>query len=78
VRAGETAWGPGDLLLLFSDGVSDTRDAHDRPLGETRVLDLVREQRALPARELVERVLALAAAVSAVAPDDRTILVLKG
>jgi sigma-B regulation protein RsbU (phosphoserine phosphatase) len=78
VRAGETAWGPGDLLLLFSDGVSDTRDAHDRPLGETRVLDLVREQRALPARELVERVLALASAVSAVAPDDRTVLVLKG
>jgi hypothetical protein len=46
-------------------------------LGEARVLDLVRELRERPAREVVDRVFALAASVSDVAPDDRTILVLK-
>lgn len=78
VRCREVSWGPGDLLLLFSDGVSDTRDAADRPLGEARVLDLVRVDRGRPARDVVERVLALASSVSDVARDDRTILVLKG
>lgn len=77
VRSHEVPWGPGDLLLLFSDGVSDTRDDQDRALGEARVLDLVRARRDQPAGDVVEHVLSFASGVSAVAPDDRTILVLK-
>lgn len=31
----------GDLMLLYSDGATDVRDAHRRPLGESGLLDLV-------------------------------------
>lgn len=48
-----------DLLVLFTDGVSDARDADDKRLGERRVLDEILANRALPAKEIVSRVKAL-------------------
>ena len=77
IRTLEVPWGPGDLVLMFSDGIPDTRGSDDRSLGEQRVLDLVQGARDRPAREIVDRVLAMAAEVSASASDDRTLLVLK-
>ncbi|HEX9581066.1 MAG TPA: GAF domain-containing SpoIIE family protein phosphatase [Gemmatimonadales bacterium] len=77
IRSHDVTWGAGDLVLLFSDGIPDTRGPHERPVGEQRVLDQVREARQRPAREIVDQVLAMAAESSATASDDRTILVLK-
>ena len=48
-----------DLLVLFTDGVCDARDARDAKLGERKVLEAIIEHRALPAAKIVDHVLAL-------------------
>jgi sigma-B regulation protein RsbU (phosphoserine phosphatase) len=77
IRSQDTVLRTGELLLLFSDGIPDSRAADGRALGEQRVLDVVWQERHRPAWEIVDRVLAVAEAVSDSAPDDCTILVLK-
>jgi len=50
-------WTPGeDLLLLFTDGVSDARSRVGARLGEQPVLDIVSEHRAEPATAIVASV----------------------
>ncbi len=39
------AWRPDDRLVLFTDGLSDARDATDGRLGERRILDLLSTMR---------------------------------
>ena len=52
-------WSRNDLLLLFTDGVSDARNRFGVRLGETAVLDVVRENRAEPPATILERVFEL-------------------
>lgn len=76
--AAERPWAPGeDLLLLFTDGISDARNRLDARLGEQVVLDLVRDTRAEPPARIVEAVFsALRAHVGdAIRRDDLTLLV---
>ncbi|HET7621374.1 MAG TPA: GAF domain-containing SpoIIE family protein phosphatase [Gemmatimonadaceae bacterium] len=49
-------WSHDDLLLLFTDGVSDARNRFGVRLGETAVLDVVREHRSESPAEILERV----------------------
>jgi sigma-B regulation protein RsbU (phosphoserine phosphatase) len=35
--AGETGFGPGDALLLYSDGITEAFDAHDEEFGDDRL-----------------------------------------
>jgi sigma-B regulation protein RsbU (phosphoserine phosphatase) len=49
-------WSRDDLLLLFTDGVSDARNRFGVRLGETAVIDVVRENRAEPPATILERV----------------------
>jgi sigma-B regulation protein RsbU (phosphoserine phosphatase) len=73
-------WAQGkDLLLLFTDGVSDAPDRAGRRLGEQPVLDIVREHRAEPAAEIVERVFATLRQHTGDAPlrDDLTLVVVR-
>jgi sigma-B regulation protein RsbU (phosphoserine phosphatase) len=74
----ERPWVPGeDLLLLFTDGISDARSRLDVRLGEQVVLDLVRDARTEPPARIVETVFnALRAHVGdAIRRDDLTLLV---
>ncbi|MCC6769826.1 MAG: SpoIIE family protein phosphatase [Gemmatimonadaceae bacterium] len=74
----ERPWAAGqDLLLLFTDGVSDARNRSDARLGEHVVLDIVRAARAEHPRLVVEQVFdALRAHVGdAIRRDDLTLLV---
>jgi phosphoserine phosphatase RsbU/P len=48
-----------DLLVLFTDGVSDARNRVGDRLGEERVLDTVREHRAEQPSEILDRVVAM-------------------
>jgi sigma-B regulation protein RsbU (phosphoserine phosphatase) len=53
-------WKKGrDLLVLFTDGASDARDAADRKLGERRVLDEIVAHRTMSAEQIVEHVVSV-------------------
>lgn len=55
--ARERHWSPNrDMLLLFTDGVSDSRNRQDARLGEQRVLELVCSHRSESPQSIVERV----------------------
>jgi sigma-B regulation protein RsbU (phosphoserine phosphatase) len=74
------AWSPEtDLLVLFTDGVSDARDRSDRRLGEQRVLDTIRAHRAQEPEEILERVIEMLDQHRGEVPprDDLTLVVFK-
>ena len=78
---GETSvpWATGeDLLLLFTDGLSDTLASQVGGNGEQAVLEAVTERRARPAREMVDDLFQRAEdATPSVPADDITVLVLR-
>jgi serine phosphatase RsbU (regulator of sigma subunit) len=49
---------PGDTLLFASDGFAEQLDPADNPLGYERLAEVFRASAGVPARELVERLLA--------------------
>jgi sigma-B regulation protein RsbU (phosphoserine phosphatase) len=60
VGATSLPWRKGrDLLVLFTDGISDARDPDDRRLGERRVLDEIVAHRNEPADKIVDAVVSL-------------------
>jgi sigma-B regulation protein RsbU (phosphoserine phosphatase) len=74
------AWRAGsDLLLLFTDGVSDARNRAGARLGEAPVLDIVRRYRHEPTRQILERVYAALEAHTGDAPrrDDLALVVVR-
>ncbi len=76
---GTTEIAPGEVLLVYSDGISEALDAADREFGVARMLGVVAEHREAPAADLVERILrAVSNHAGARAPsDDRTLVVIK-
>jgi sigma-B regulation protein RsbU (phosphoserine phosphatase) len=74
---------PGDILLAFTDGISEAMTAEGEEWNEDRLIEkLIERQTALPeiaAAELVESLMEAADAFAAGAPqhDDMTVLVLK-
>lgn len=57
-RTVERTWDPGsELLVLFTDGMSDARDRFDQRFGEETVLEIVREHMTSPPSVIVEQVL---------------------
>jgi sigma-B regulation protein RsbU (phosphoserine phosphatase) len=48
----------GDMILLYSDGVTDATNAEGEVFGEERLRQLVRENVGLPARALLDTILA--------------------
>jgi sigma-B regulation protein RsbU (phosphoserine phosphatase) len=74
-------WTPKqDLLVLFTDGVSDARNVAGERLGEDRILETIREHRAREPREILERVMAVIDEHTARAPrrDDLTVVLARG
>jgi sigma-B regulation protein RsbU (phosphoserine phosphatase) len=58
-RTAERTWAPGsELLVLFTDGMTDARDRFDQRFGEDAVLEVVNAHRGAPPRVIVEQVLA--------------------
>jgi phosphoserine phosphatase RsbU/P len=69
----------GDILVCYSDGISDTQNATGEFFGWERLRDLIAENAQLPAGHLADRLLASVDDFSGGAPlaDDRTLLVIK-
>jgi serine phosphatase RsbU (regulator of sigma subunit) len=70
---------PGDLYLLFTDGISEAMNAGDDLFGETRLGQLVETHSHLSSEELRERMLREIAAFVGDAPqhDDMTMILVK-
>ena len=68
----------GDLLFLYTDGLTETADPGGALFGSDRLATLVRDQAALPAQELIQAVLRGLESFAGGAPpsDDRTIVAL--
>ena len=71
-------WESGDLLVLFTDGLSDTLATPEPGSGEAAVLDAVRGQQETDPTHIVETLFEMAEAATPYVPaDDRTAVVLR-
>jgi len=68
-----------DLLVLFTDGISDARNVAGERLGETKVLDIIRTNRTESPEKILTRTFELVDAYVGRAPrrDDLTLVLLK-
>jgi len=69
----------GDVLVLFTDGISEAMNAADDEWGEERLMESVRGCIARPAGEMIEFLMRDADAFVAGAPqhDDMTVMIVK-
>jgi serine phosphatase RsbU (regulator of sigma subunit) len=76
---GEALLDPGDVLVVYSDGVTETWDAGDEEFGEGRLADLLVQGRGMDAASIQARILSGLDAFSggAKGTDDRTLIVIK-
>jgi phosphoserine phosphatase RsbU/P len=73
---GETELLAGDRVVLFTDGVTEAQNSDGEEFGETRLLELLSENRTRSARELQERILSVVIDFNTQdLQDDATLLV---
>lgn len=78
IGGAEVPWQPGkDLLCLFTDGLSEARNAAAEPFGERRLLDVVVRNRAKPSQQIVDLVFAELERFTSAVQDDRTLLLMR-
>ena len=70
---------PGDVLVLYSDGVTEAVNPRDEDFGEERLGNLVYAMKDSPAAEIVDMIHAEVAKFTEGAPpaDDITVVVAK-
>jgi len=79
-ETGRRHWSPeSDLLVLFTDGMSDARNAAGLRLGEDRILETIVAHRREPPGEILARVIALVEQHGGNTPrrDDQTLVLLR-
>jgi sigma-B regulation protein RsbU (phosphoserine phosphatase) len=74
-----TALAPGDILLLYTDGITEAMDADGNLFGKARLVDAVRHASPAGARDLIDAILAAVRAYVGDTPqaDDLTIVTVK-
>jgi len=70
---------PGDVLVVFSDGVCEAANIHDEEFGDTRIADIVRRHIALGPQEICDAILReVGQFLGTMKPhDDQTLLVVR-
>jgi sigma-B regulation protein RsbU (phosphoserine phosphatase) len=70
---------PGDILLAYTDGISEAMTMDDEEWGEERMIAAAQAFSELPAAQMIERMIAAADAFTAGAPqhDDMTLVIVK-
>jgi serine phosphatase RsbU (regulator of sigma subunit) len=70
---------PGDVMAMFSDGVTESIGTNGEEFGEKRLAALLRERRQLPAKEIVDQLLDEVREFTGDAPaeDDVTLVVVR-
>jgi sigma-B regulation protein RsbU (phosphoserine phosphatase) len=78
IGGAEVPWHPGkDLLCLFTDGLSEARNAAEEAFGERRLLDVVVRNCAKPSQQIVDLVFAELERFTPAVQDDRTLLLMR-
>jgi sigma-B regulation protein RsbU (phosphoserine phosphatase) len=75
-----TGIGPGDIAVLFTDGVTEANNVAGEMFGEERLKALIRRHVELPAAGILEKIIAEVGSFAVDMPqfDDITIMVIKG
>lgn len=70
---------PGDMLVFYSDGITEAANPHDELFGLDRLIAILSEHAHLPASDLTQAIVEAVEAFRAGAPlsDDLTLIVLK-
>lgn len=71
--------GPGETLVMYTDGLTEARDGEDMEFGVDRLIELALEESALPAAQMTERIIRGIRErwLATDQEDDMTLLVLK-
>jgi sigma-B regulation protein RsbU (phosphoserine phosphatase) len=75
---GELELGPGDTLVLYTDGVTDAMDDDGDFFGEERLVELVRRHRGTPSQLLETVIQAVTRFSGKVQEDDLTVVIARG
>lgn len=69
----------GDILLLYTDGISEAQDEDGNLFGEDRIKELIRKYHDLPPKDIVYRIIDDVMAYSSVSgyTDDKTLVCIK-
>ena len=72
--------GPGDVIVMYTDGVTESINATEELFGEDRLNAIIRKNARLPAQEIIDRILSGVHEFTGDMPqfDDITLLVIKG
>lgn len=75
----QTPLAPGDLVLMYTDGITEATDPEDNMYGEERLMELVLEHRSEPLDELAQRIDVEVTSFAQGVPfaDDRTLVLLR-
>jgi sigma-B regulation protein RsbU (phosphoserine phosphatase) len=70
---------PGDVLVIYSDGVAEAMNADEEQFGEQRLEEVVRKHRRERAGEIIAQITAAVKSHTGTHPqyDDMTLVVLK-
>ena len=60
---------PGDVIVLFTDGISESMNGRDEEWGEDRLIEFAKTCHGLPAFEVMTRIMAAAEAFAAAFPS---------
>ena len=76
---GSVRLGPGDVLMAFTDGISEAMNLNDEEWGEDRLIDTIRGCRVTSAQQLLECIFDAATRFAGTAPqhDDMTLVVVR-
>jgi sigma-B regulation protein RsbU (phosphoserine phosphatase) len=79
LEIGRTSFEPGDMLVAYTDGLSETSSPEGVEFEEERIIETSREVESSPAREVVAKLVAAARIFAAGAglADDLTLIVVK-
>jgi sigma-B regulation protein RsbU (phosphoserine phosphatase) len=77
--AGSVRLGPGDLLCLYTDGITEGRSVENEEYGEDRLQALLRENISLSVQKTMEKVFAEVRSYTGCADprDDMTLVLVK-
>ena len=69
----------GDLLVLFSDGITEAPNSREEQFGEERLIAVAQQSPELPARTICDAILAAVGKFTGdrAASDDQTLLVVR-